>query len=155
MYIIYIIGNCKGRNNMKKIFIVFVIGIFFYSPLEAAVLTGSPHTETQRLTLDQTTLELKIVCGPKLRIRNIGSVPAEEVVWNYTLTGNGILGKVNISDQGAIPEIAAHRAVRIQIQFNQGFGLVNITAKARARNADEVSITVTGMIYWFFFFPSK
>lgn len=146
----------------RKIF-VLVAGIILISPLGAAHLLIETHTTTSTgsNTVNQvyptintpvnTTLKLKIrsgLKGPELRIWNIGLVLAIDVNWSLQINGNGPTHRINMSDSGFIPEIKVWRNARVPLPRIMGIAIVHVIAKAHARNAPEVTLTVNGIIMW-------
>jgi hypothetical protein len=103
-----------------------------------------------------TELDIKIVGGGLLKIcaviRNIGEHDAYNISWNINISGGFII--IGRETSGSFSEpLSPGEGITICSSLFFGFGLLTITAKARALNAEEVSDTLGGFLFLFYFIP--
>ena len=101
-----------------------------------------------------TELEIEIIntlISPSVVIRNIGDVSAYDLEWTVTIKA-GILGFINKTIEGTQAELPSGEELTIRLGFFFGLGPIEITAKARAANAAEVSTAASGFLFLIFVF---
>jgi hypothetical protein len=80
-------------------------------------------------------------------IKNIGLGNATDVEWSISATGNGILQKINESDDGTISIIGPDDVETIELVVGHHFGRINVTVTAYEPHFDIfVSKSVNGFI---------
>ena len=76
---------------------------------------------------------------------------ATDVEWCISVTGNGVIQKINASCDDTIPLIAPGGLESVELEVGRGFGIVNITVTAYEPLYDLfVSKSVNGFIFLFF-----
>lgn len=102
--------------------------------------------------LEETVLEIELtsgLLGPSVIIRNIGDETAWDVEWSITIEG-GLLGFINKTVEGTYDELSPGEEITVQIGLILGFGQIEISARAWAANAQEVSTMVNAFLILFF-----
>ena len=80
-----------------------------------------------------------------------GADDATDVQWCISVTGNGVIQKINASCDDTIPLIAPGGLESVELEVGRGFGLVNITVTAYEPLYDLfVSKSVNGFLFLFF-----
>lgn len=102
-----------------------------------------------------TELDIKIMSVGLLKINvvinNIGEVDAYNISWNINITGNIFIGKETAGSFSKPLPPGEQQTVCSSLFL--GFGLIKITASARALNAEEVTDELGGFVFLFFFIP--
>lgn len=99
-----------------------------------------------------TELSITDLTGPigvSTGVKNIGENPATNVEYELTVTG-GILGRVNVSVNDSVAELAIDAEEPISSGMFFGLGAIDITVTAVADNADEVEKTASAFLLGLF-----
>ena len=102
--------------------------------------------------LDATELSIEMKPGilkSTVEIKNVGSVPAYDVVATLDATG-GIFNRINTTLSTNTSELSDNTSISIILGPIFGFGPINIHVEAIAANAEEVSLDVSGFIFFIF-----
>lgn len=98
-----------------------------------------------------TELEIIVPSGPigvTTGVKNVGENPAINVTYALKITG-GLLERVNVSEPGTVAELAVGAEEDISSGIFFGFGTIDIVVTASADNADEVTVTKSGFLFFF------
>lgn len=139
-------GSDLSQQNNKR---------YHQGPVSLSAGNGTGDMCFRTYGIEETTLQIIItpnILAPVISINNSGNETAWNVEWEVMMTGNGLLRTFNISMNGTKPELAPGDAILIKLGTIFEFGKIKITAKARALNAEEVTVTKDGFLFFIFYF---
>jgi hypothetical protein len=85
-------------------------------------------------------------------IKNVGEGDASDVEWSISVTGNGIIRKINESDNGIISTIPAGGSESGELTVGYGLAKVNITVTASEPGGSSDTKSVDGFLFLFYVF---